>query len=95
MSVIYPTLNSKGISCYPKSDHGAVAGLILFFTADSAAFVPLIMALVSDKFGGGDMIAGFIFVTGLAGLLFAMAAWNWLTNPASVALASADQSEYA
>lgn len=95
MSVIYPTLNSKGISCYPKSDHGAVAGLILFFTAVSAAFVPLIMALVSDKFGGGDMIAGFIFVTGLAGLLFAMAAWNWLTNPASVALASADQSEYA
>ena len=94
MSVIYPTLNSKGISCYPKSDHGAVAGLILFFTAVSAAFAPLIMAVVSDIFGGGDMTAGFIFATVLAGLLFAMATWNWLTNPASTALASADQSEY-
>ena len=23
MSVIYPTINSKGISCVPKSEHGA------------------------------------------------------------------------
>jgi fucose permease len=36
MSVIYPTLNSKGISCLPKSDHGAGAGVILFFTCVSA-----------------------------------------------------------
>jgi MFS transporter, FHS family, L-fucose permease len=32
MSVIYPTLNSKGISCFPKAEHGAVSGIILFFT---------------------------------------------------------------
>ena len=36
MSVIYPTLNSKGISCLPKSEHGAAAGVILFFTCASA-----------------------------------------------------------
>ena len=28
MSMIYPTLNSKGISCFPKVEHGAVAGVI-------------------------------------------------------------------
>ncbi|PYT67955.1 MAG: MFS transporter, partial [Acidobacteria bacterium] len=27
MSVLYPTLNSKGISCFRKSEHGAVAGV--------------------------------------------------------------------
>jgi fucose permease len=32
MAVIYPTLNSKGISCVPKSEHGAAAGVILFFS---------------------------------------------------------------
>ncbi len=26
MSVIYPTINSKGISCFRKTEHGAVAG---------------------------------------------------------------------
>jgi MFS transporter, DHA1 family, quinolone resistance protein len=36
MSVMYPTLNSKGISCFEKSEHGAAAGVILFFTAVSA-----------------------------------------------------------
>ena len=40
MSVIYPTINSKGISCFPKSEHGAVAGVILFFTCVSAVVAP-------------------------------------------------------
>ena len=43
MSVIYPTLNSKGISCFPKSQHGAVAGVILFFSCGAAALGPLAM----------------------------------------------------
>lgn len=95
MSMIYPTVNSKGISCFPKSDHGAVAGLLLFFTAASAAFAPLLMALVSDRFGGGDMRIGFLLATVFAGLLFVLGLWNWLTNPAAKALEAADQSEYA
>ena len=40
MSVIYPTINSKGISCLPKSEHGAAAGVILFFTCVSAVASP-------------------------------------------------------
>jgi fucose permease len=41
MSVVYPTLNSKGISCVPKTEHGAAAGVILFFTCVSAVFAPM------------------------------------------------------
>ena len=95
MSMIYPTLNSKGISCFSKSDHGAIAGLILFFTAVSAAFAPLLMAVVSDHLGNGDMRVGFVLATGFAGLLFGMALVNWVSNPAASALEAADQSEYA
>ena len=40
MSVLYPTINSKGISCFQKSQHGAVAGVILFFTCGGAAVGP-------------------------------------------------------
>lgn len=94
MSMIYPTLNSKGISCFPKSDHGAVAGLILFFTAASAAIAPLLMAVASDRFGGGDIRIGFVLATGFAGLLFVMGLVNWIANPAAAALKAADQSEY-
>ena len=50
MSIMYPTLNSKGISCFPKSQHGAAAGVILFFTAAAAALGPLAMAAVSDAY---------------------------------------------
>src|SRR6202162_3156601 len=46
MSVIYPTLNSKGISCFQKSEHGAVAGVILFFTCVSAVVGPLAMGAI-------------------------------------------------
>ena len=95
MSMIYPTLNSKGISCFPKRDHGAVAGLILFFTAVSAAFAPLLMAFVSDKLGGGDLRLGFILATGFAGALFVLGIWNWIANPAGRALDAADLSDYA
>ncbi|HVY66158.1 MAG TPA: MFS transporter, partial [Gammaproteobacteria bacterium] len=43
MSVLYPSLNSKGISGFPLHEHGAVAGIILFFTAIAAAVAPLAM----------------------------------------------------
>ena len=47
MSMIYPTLNSKGISGFRADEQGAVAGVILFFTAVAAAAGPLAMAAVS------------------------------------------------
>ena len=94
MSMIYPTLNSKGISCFAKHKHGAVAGLILFFTAVAAAFGPLLMAYVADTFGGGDMRVGFVLATVFAGLLFASAIWNMLKDPAAEALAAANRTQY-
>ena len=93
MSVIYPTLNSKGISCFPKQNHGGAAGVILFFTALGAAFGPLSMGLVSDRYGGnaeyGFMVAG-IF----AGLLFVGLLINQLKSLTDVRLQALEKSEY-
>ncbi len=69
MSIMYPTLNSKGISCFPCSQHGAAAGVILFFTAVAAALGPLAMGAVSDAYGGSH--AGFVLATVFAFLLLA------------------------
>ncbi|GAA0541019.1 sugar MFS transporter [Rhizomicrobium palustre] len=80
MSVMYPTLNSKGISCFRKAEHGSAAGLILFFTAVSAAAGPLAMGAVSDTFGGVQY--GFWLATGFAALLFAGLFANLLLDPA-------------
>src|ERR1043165_2771233 len=49
MSVLYPTINSKGISCFRKSEHGTVAGVILFFTCGAAVVGPLAMGAISDS----------------------------------------------
>ena len=93
MSVLYPTLNSKGISCFPRSEHGAVAGVILFFTAFAAAVGPLAMGAVSDALG--DIKYGFVLATGFAGLLFAGLLINRVFDPAGARLASRDDSDYA
>jgi fucose permease len=92
MSMIYPTLNSKGISCFPKTEHGTVAGVILFFTCVSAAAGPLVMGAVSDLFG--HIKYGFVLATVFAGLLFIGALLNWIYNPARTRLAELDSSEY-
>lgn len=85
MSVVYPTLNSKGISCFAKDEHGAIAGVILFFTAFAAAAGPLAMAAVSDLFG--NIRYGFILATGFAALLCLGLVWNRLKTPAAARLA--------
>lgn len=95
MSMIYPTLNSKGISCLHKDRHGAAAGLILFFTAAAAALGPLAMAYVADGLGGGDMRVGFYLATVFAGALFVMCLWNWRYDPAGAVLSAADRTDYA
>ena len=93
MSVLYPTLNSKGISCFPRSEHGAVAGVILFFTAFAAAVGPLAMGAISDAFG--DIKYGFVLATGFAALLFAGLLINRVFDPAGARLAKRDDSDYA
>ena len=92
MSVIYPTLNSKGISCLPKSEHGAGAGVILFFTCASAVLAPLAIGAVSDAFGRIEY--GFSLAAGFAALLFIGAVFNWLANPTRTRLEQLDASEY-
>jgi len=78
MSVMYPTLNSKGISSFHPSEHGSIAGVILFFTAFSAAAGPLAMAAVSDTLG--NIHYGFMLATGFALLLFLGLVWNRVTH---------------
>jgi fucose permease len=92
MSVIYPTINSKGISCVPKSEHGAAAGVILFYTCLSAVLAPLAMGAVSDAVGGP--IYGFALATGFAALLFLGLVLNHVFNPAAAVFQRADQSDY-
>jgi fucose permease len=92
MSVIYPTINSKGISCFHKSAHGAIAGVILFFTCLSAVIGPLAMGAVSDAMGHPKY--GFMLATGFAGLLFAGSMLNWLFDPARERLNQLEQAEY-
>jgi len=93
MSVLYPTLNSKGISCFPRSEHGAVAGVILFFTALAAAVGPLAMGAISDALG--DIKYGFVLATGFAVLLFLGLLINRVFDPAGARLARRDGSDYA
>ena len=93
MSVLYPTLNSKGISCFPRSQHGSVAGVILFFTAFAAAAGPLAMGAISDALG--DIKYGFVLATGFATLLFAGLLINRVFDPAGARLARRDDSDYA
>jgi fucose permease len=88
MSIVYPTLNSKAISCFPKDRHGAIAGVILFFTAVAAAVGPLAMGALSDAQGGAR--AGFMLAAGYALLLLVGLAVNWLVNPARHRLALSD-----
>ncbi|MCQ8878701.1 MFS transporter [Pseudoalteromonas shioyasakiensis] len=84
MSMVYPTLNSKGISCFAVQQHGAVAGVILFFTALSAALAPLFMGMISDMFG--HVRYGFILATGFAVLLFLAMLYNYFKDPSAAAL---------
>ena len=92
MSVIYPTLNSKGISCFPKAEHGAISGVLLFFTCLGAALGPLAMGVVSDMFGG--LQAGFVLATVFAALLFLGLLYNWIANPARGELLRSDETDY-
>ncbi|MEQ6332263.1 MFS transporter [Sphingobium sp. MK2] len=92
MSVLYPTLNSKGISCFPKPQHGAISGVILFFTCVSAVIAPLAIGLIGDYFG--DAIYGFYLATLFAAILAAGLVLNMLFDPASGELARRGALDY-
>jgi fucose permease len=91
-AVIYPKINSKGISGLPKAEDGVLAGVILFFTCFSAVLAPLAIGSVSDAFG--QIAYGFWLATGFASLLFAGLLLNWVVNPARASLERLDLTEY-
>lgn len=92
MSVVYPTLNSKGISCFPKSEHGRVAGLLLFFTALAAALGPFAMGAVSDAYGSPRY--GFVMAAAFALLLFLGLLINAFARPVERRLLGLERAEY-
>lgn len=92
MSVIYPTLNSKGISCVPKSEHGAAAGVILFFTCVSAVLAPLAMGAVGDAMG--HISYAFWLAAAFSALLFIGLLLNWIFDPTRVMFERLNRSEY-
>lgn len=93
MSVLYPTINSTGISCFDKRRHGAVAGLLLFFTCVSAVLAPLAMAAAADRLGDTaySIALGAVFAT----LLLALCGWNLARRPFARRLAERDRADYA
>lgn len=93
MSVLYPTINSTGISCFDKAQHGAIAGLLLFFTCLSAVFAPLSMAAVSDHLHDSvySVVIGAILATALAAGCWA----NRLADPVGPRLAARNEADYA
>src|SRR5437879_10196590 len=82
MSVLYPTLNSKGISCFRKPEHGAVSGVILFFTCVAAVLGPLAMGAISDRFGNPKY--GFVLATVFEAMLFGGLLLNRIFDPARI-----------
>lgn len=92
MSVLYPTLNSTGISCFDKGRHGAVAGLLLFFTCVSAVLAPLAMGALGDALGDSKyaIVLGAIFAT----LLVVQCGWNAMRRPFSDRLARRNRADY-
>lgn len=93
MSVLYPTINSKGISCFEKAQHGQIAGLLLFFTCLSAVLAPLAMAALSDAFG--DAKYSLYLACVCAAALAALALWNAMADPTRARLSTRDQQDYA
>lgn len=93
MSVLYPTINSTGISCFDKGRHGSIAGLLLFFTCLSAVLAPLAMGALGDWLGDSrySILLGAIF----ASLLVLLCGWNRLRQPFAERLAERDRGDYA
>lgn len=92
MSVLYPTINSKGISCFDKSRHGQIAGLLLFFTCVSAVLAPLAMGLLGDAFN--DPKFSLYLASACALVLTLLAAWNAVADPTRARLSQRDEEDY-
>lgn len=93
MSVLYPTINSTGISCFDKNRHGSIAGFLLFFTCVGAVLAPLAMGAIGDLAGGIEYAMGLGAV--FAVLLALLCLWNRRAQPVAARLAQRDIEDYA
>jgi fucose permease len=93
MSVLYPTINSTGISCFDRNRHGSIAGFLLFFTCVGAVLAPLAMGAVGDLAGGIEYSMGLGAV--FAVLLAILCLWNRRAQPAAARLAERNRTDYA
>lgn len=93
MSVLYPTINSTGISCFDKGRHGSVAGILLFFTCISAVLAPLAMGALGDAMQDSAYAIGLgaVFATALV----VQCAWNLMRQPFAARLKERDSLDYA
>ncbi|MBW8743907.1 MAG: MFS transporter [Sphingomonas sp.] len=92
MSVLYPTINSTGISCHDKGRHGSIAGLLLFLTCVSAVAAPLLMGTIGDGFG--DIAYSIVVGAVLAALLAGLCLWNAVQAPFAGRLAARNLDDY-
>jgi fucose permease len=92
MSVLYPTINSTGISCHDKGRHGSIAGLLLFLTCASAVAAPLLMGAIGDAFG--DIAYSIVVGAVLAALLAGLCVWNVVRAPFAARLAARNLDDY-
>ena len=92
MSVLYPTINSTGISCYARRRHGSIAGFLLFVTCISAVFAPMAMGALGDWRGDStySLVLGALF----ASLLVALCGWNVWRQPFAALLAQRNLDDY-
>jgi fucose permease len=93
MSVLYPTINSTGISCFEKRRHGSIAGFLLFFTCVSAVFAPLAMGALGEALG--DTFYSMALGAGFAVLMAVLCIWNRIAQPAAARLAQRNDQDYA
>lgn len=93
MSILYPTINSTGISCHPKARHGSIAGLLLFFTCTSAVFAPLLMGAVGDWLG--DVAYSIVIGAVMASLLTVLCVWNMMRGSFAARLRQRNLDDYA
>ena len=93
MSVLYPTINSTGISCFDRNRHGSIAGFLLFFTCVGAVLAPLAMGALGDLAGGIEYSMG--LGAGFAVLLAILCLWNRRAQPAAARLAERNSADYA
>ena len=82
----------QGHQLRAKAEHGAAAGVILFFTCVSAVVAPLAMGAIGDAMG--HIRYAFWLAAAFSALLFVGLLLNWIFDPTRAVLERLNRSEY-